>query len=715
MEVKIMGRIRTTTGIVGQPPSAWIQKSDEVGEFNLLAFNAKGDDVTDDRGAFADAVAACTHGCIHVPPGTFRISSNITISSDIKFSKHAVLSIDTGVTVTLTGNLEAPLHQIFTGLGAVSFTGNTKISTFLPEWWGALGDDSHDDSDAIQYAIDSAYAAGGSVFFHPVTYKTTTTVGITLDSDKITPFPSLVGVLSSSVSQYDITYYNGVARGSIIKYYGTGTAVKFAGTGPTQSFAGGTIRDLTIMNNSAGHPADSTIGLHLAWCLEHRLYNVGFLGFNVGYLNEASFSSDEYGLTAMHNVYGIRCTDNWNAVGIFGAQLHQNTYGIEIRSGMGSTIKRATIESNSIGIIIDSQAGDPTPAPTTITLDDIYSESCHDTDIVIGASIAKVVSANQIKNIKIRNYTTSGTPGDPDYFIWLDNVKNVEISDVPYGQIDAVRTTANTYRVKLPAATSNYSFSGRSQYDSEKNQIALEYPFNLIANGFTRLPSLQQNWIHPFIPKTTYGTTVSGWFEYAIVDGMNVWKIRAGDPQVASQYIHYQLRTTDKLWGRTIVVNARCKRDADITVSLGAYNAAGGAITTNGSKTVGTDWGNNYMYFIVPASGDYIDIAFIVVNTGGAGKHFYVESIVAALDGQGQIQRSPLDYLQGLSGITKGSIAGKTVTLDNRFKIGNYGVTCTPQANGMAWVTIDDDAFVLYTTVDSLPVLWTIVPLVGIL
>jgi len=68
-----------------------------------------------------------------------------------------------------------------------------------------------------------------------------------------------------------------------------------------------------------------------------------------------------------------------------------------------------------------------------------------------------------------------------------------------------------------------------------------------------------------------------------------------------------------------------------------------------------------------------------------------------------------------LSGITKGSIAGKTVTLDNRFKIGNYGVTCTPQANGMAWVTIDNDAFVLYTTVDSLPVLWTIVPFVGIL
>ncbi len=53
--------------------------------FNVKAFGAKGDDATDDSTAFAaaNAAAALVKGTIFIPPGTFRLTTRLTLSDDV--------------------------------------------------------------------------------------------------------------------------------------------------------------------------------------------------------------------------------------------------------------------------------------------------------------------------------------------------------------------------------------------------------------------------------------------------------------------------------------------------------------------------------------------------------------------------------------------------------------------------------------------------------
>jgi hypothetical protein len=55
-----------------------------------------------------------------IADGTHRISSSITISSDIEFGPDASFTVDTGITVTISGGIQAGINQeIFSGLGSV--------------------------------------------------------------------------------------------------------------------------------------------------------------------------------------------------------------------------------------------------------------------------------------------------------------------------------------------------------------------------------------------------------------------------------------------------------------------------------------------------------------------------------------------------------------------------------------------------------------------
>jgi len=578
--------------------------------------------------------------------------------------------------------------------------------------YGAVGDGVTDDTLSIQAAIDAAYAGGGTVFLPAGTYIVSSTIGITLSADVILPFPSIIGVQSSSVSQYAITNYNGALRGSIIKYTGSGTCLKFAGTNTTRCFTGGVIRDITIMNNHNGWPNDATIGLDLTFCTEHRLYNVSLLGFNTGFYVYNSWSSDCFGLTAIHCVYGIKAYSNFNAYGLFGTQLHQNTYGIVIRSGIGSTIKRTTIENCTVGIVIDYQAGDPAPIPSKITLEDIYSELSTTADMIIGASTSKVTSADIIHDIYIKNYTSSGTPTN---FIYIDKAASVIVNDNLRGQADSIVTTTNTSQVKVLSNTDRYISTMRTQYYSENNELQIEYPYNLIDNGYTRLPSIQQNWIHPYNPHSQagYGTVSPGVFEWATVDDMDVWKIMINNPHIVSNFVHYRIYLTDKLYNRRIVASCYAKRDSDCTVALFIYNDHGNPIQA-GANAIGESWGVTSVWATIPATGTYIDIAFTITNSSGLTKYFYVATMTATLDGQGQLYRSPMDYIKGLSGITKCAVAGTVITLDARFLTGRYGVLVTPQGNGTAYVVTGDSQFTIYTSVDNLPCSWFVIPRAGV-
>lgn len=149
---------------------------------------ATGNGTTDDRAAFVAADGAA--GTIYVPEGTYRIASNLALSSDIRFEQGAVLKPDSGVVVTLNGGLDARAVRIF----EVAYNSTThqplanvipnKVDQLLPQWWGARGDwsstnASADDSPPIQAALAAAAATstGGTpgkiLFFPPGRYRVT--------------------------------------------------------------------------------------------------------------------------------------------------------------------------------------------------------------------------------------------------------------------------------------------------------------------------------------------------------------------------------------------------------------------------------------------------------------------------------------------------------------------------------------------------------------
>lgn len=127
--------------------------------------DAWGDGTHDDRAVLntlANSTIPATGGTILFRNATYRIASSMTFPSNVtlNFALGAMLAIDTGVTVTINGQIEAGLHQIFdcTGTGAVSFPSPGGVPETFVAWWGANGDENTEQYDALQAAFDQTPA-----------------------------------------------------------------------------------------------------------------------------------------------------------------------------------------------------------------------------------------------------------------------------------------------------------------------------------------------------------------------------------------------------------------------------------------------------------------------------------------------------------------------------------------------------------------------------
>lgn len=153
-------------------------KGGDSGEHNVKAYGATGDGTTNDRTALNTANTAAANGDLYFPNGTYKISSNLTLSASCVFAKGAMLSIDNGIVVTITGNIYAPATQIFTGSGTVSFLGNYLETEVTPQWWGVVGNGSTNNTTALNACFTAANTGGIPVVFPKGTYYFDDTITI---------------------------------------------------------------------------------------------------------------------------------------------------------------------------------------------------------------------------------------------------------------------------------------------------------------------------------------------------------------------------------------------------------------------------------------------------------------------------------------------------------------------------------------------------------
>lgn len=158
----------------------------EYAVYDVRAYGATGDGVTDDRSSINDSHTAATvsGGVLFFPQGTYKISSNLTIDADVilRFASGAKFSIDNTIVLTINGPIEAKPYQIFSGAGSVTLGRGLPREAVYAEWWGATRDGTTDDSGAIQKAVDalsvtsSKYA--GRLIFLEGTYYIESTISI---------------------------------------------------------------------------------------------------------------------------------------------------------------------------------------------------------------------------------------------------------------------------------------------------------------------------------------------------------------------------------------------------------------------------------------------------------------------------------------------------------------------------------------------------------
>lgn len=113
-------------------------------------------------------------------PGTYTIATAITIPSNISIVvvNGGLLTKSGSGAITINGSIKAGLYQIFSGFASNNITfGKSSISRFYPQFVGVKGDDTTDDTTAMQLAIDIASGNSLGYLYCPKgTYKCNVTI-----------------------------------------------------------------------------------------------------------------------------------------------------------------------------------------------------------------------------------------------------------------------------------------------------------------------------------------------------------------------------------------------------------------------------------------------------------------------------------------------------------------------------------------------------------
>ena len=163
---------------------------------------------------------------LYFPTGTYKLSTSITFPTNIRLiiANGAMLSPDNGTTITINGEIEAGLYQIFTGLGSIG--GILRSKALFVEWFGAV--ENMESTSAIQKAFDSA-SLGYTVYFSKI-YITSSLLTISKTLNLVGKSKYTSGIKNIGIGTSAIVVLDAIERGTIrdMRIFGNGTTSKGA-------------------------------------------------------------------------------------------------------------------------------------------------------------------------------------------------------------------------------------------------------------------------------------------------------------------------------------------------------------------------------------------------------------------------------------------------------------------------------------------------------
>lgn len=244
-------------------------------------------------------------GTIYVPHGTFLIGTNLTIPATMSLKREmgGVLSIATGVTLTINGPVELGFDQAFscTGTGKVVFGSNVPV--VYPEWWGAAGDGSTDDFAALQACFTAAPQGSTIQLQGKAYYNTAGATGLVM--------PQVHGITLQGKGR-EVTEI-------VCNRTGVESAGLYCGYDPIGTLYSLTIRDLTVRGRD-----DDTNLPHSA------IYFPGvgtYTTYDFHLINCELTKTDVFGLRGRGSWTSERMLIQNNKIHDIGASLAHGTYG----------------------------------------------------------------------------------------------------------------------------------------------------------------------------------------------------------------------------------------------------------------------------------------------------------------------------------------------------------------------------------------------------
>ena len=246
----------------------------------------------------------------------------------------------------------ATLNFLQTGTGAVTRTVQSKERDIVSVIdFGAVGDNSTDDTAAIQAAIDAVPSTGGGVYFPAGQYKVTSSI-------------------SASPVNAVILYGDGVGA-TQIRSTVAGSATILAGDHVGSATRTFTIRDLAIQYDGAVPPVSGTIGIHAKNVVAPSFFNTfSIQKFYDGLVLDATTAQGNIMITdfIIGNIerYGIQVTNQTQGIWICRGKIYArddtgpvtSSIAIYINDSNGVYLSTIDLILNDRGLVVSPGAGE---------------------------------------------------------------------------------------------------------------------------------------------------------------------------------------------------------------------------------------------------------------------------------------------------------------------------------------------------------------------